>query len=110
MIEPTSTSASLTKRDLEVLHLLRDGVTEAVLEGGTAWVGYDHKTSPRTIHRLLRYMALSNVSDDDRGLQRYVINGTGRAYLQRPELADEVLAAVLAGQPFTLQGGQVVLI
>ena len=72
---------SLTKRQLEVLRIMRDRDEELVYEQGEGWVD-DEKIAPRTFFALLRSCAISCVEIGQVGrLERYRLNSTGRSYL-----------------------------
>jgi len=84
-------AARLTRRQAEILTKMRDAPegsddSELVCDGGrTVWLGYD-RVSKATLFALLRLCAISGdglaASDD---IERYHINGTGRAVLARHE-------------------------
>ncbi len=79
---------------------------ELVCEGLACWVG-SHRTNRGTVRRLLRAMVLRDVSCGE-GVERYALNGTGRAALRRPEIVAEVAALVLANRSFTVVGDRAV--
>lgn len=82
-------AARLTRRQAEILTRMRDAPegsdeSELVCDGGrTVWLGYD-RVSKATLFALLRLCAISGdglaASND---IERYHINGTGRAILAR---------------------------
>jgi hypothetical protein len=72
---------NLTKRQLEVLTIMRDEEEELVYERGTGYVG-DSSVSGRTLFALLRCCAISaEVGSEPGGFERYTINETGRNLL-----------------------------
>ena len=75
--------AALTKRQREVLAVMAahpdDEEGELVYERGIAFLG-DERVSARTVTALLRACAIRNDGEAG-GLERYHINGTGRALL-----------------------------
>lgn len=71
----------LTKRQLEVLRIMRDEEEELVYERGCGYVG-DNRISGRTLFALLRCVAISEELGSEPGkFERYSINETGREYL-----------------------------
>lgn len=77
-----------------------------IVVDGTAWVGYTqiHRS---TVTELLRIMAVSDTGEGN-GIERYRLNGTGRAILARPAIEDEIRAAMLAGGSFSIVDNKVV--
>jgi len=83
--------ARLTRRQAEILTRMRDAPegsdeSELVCDGGrTVWLRYD-RVSKATLFALLRLCAISGdglaASND---IERYHLNGTGRAILARHE-------------------------
>lgn len=85
---------------------LDDGYeSEVVRDGRQCWLGIE-RVPGRVLDEAIRCSALERVSGDDK-VERYVINGIGRAVLRRPELAGEILAAVLSGRQFTVRDDRV---
>lgn len=89
----------LTPRALVILrHLasLPEGHEDAdiMVEGWKCYCGPEpiHRS---TVNSLIRATAISPAYD---GGPYYVINDTGRAIARRPELADEVYAAIIGGK------------
>ena len=73
---------NLTKRQIEVLRLLRDG-KDLVREGLTVYVG-DNRTNVLTVTRLLQTCAVKLEDGSVVGkFERYLINSTGREILRR---------------------------
>lgn len=100
----------LSRRATEALRLMRDTGEELVAEGLVVWIG-EERFSARTRLALLEAMAISDVSHtSDRSFRRYIVNSTGRAILERPELADEIKIALAKGEPFTIRDNRVALI
>jgi hypothetical protein len=79
---------------------------EIVCSGRECWLGLD-KVASRTVDRLLGCMAISDISDDRR-TQRYVINGTGRAIVEDPSVADAVVEALRRGGAFDERGRPII--
>ncbi len=79
---------------------------ELVCEGIHCWVGAV-RTNRAVVRLLLRYLLLRDVSDAG-GIERYALNGTGRAALRRPAILGEVLAALATGRPFTVEDDRLV--
>lgn len=79
---------------------------EIVCEGLACWVG-SRRTNRGTVTRLLRAMVLQDVSCGE-GVERYALNGTGRAALRRPEVLAEVAALVAANASFTVRDDRAV--
>lgn len=96
----------LTPRQLEILARMEDDGEELVVEGREVWIGYE-RTTPWTVRALLRVCAISDVSDV-KGLERYAINGTGRAIRADPSLAYDVAQMLRTGGSFTIQNGAIV--
>jgi len=79
---------TLTKRQLELLAIMRDADEELVYERGTGWVG-DTRVSARTLFALLRACAISldqYSAQPGEGLERYTLNETGRNLLSEAGL------------------------
>jgi hypothetical protein len=73
-----------TKRQLEILRLMRDTDEELVYEGRHAYIG-NQRTNSATIMALLRLMALCTDQCSRIGegtLERYTINETGLQILK----------------------------
>jgi len=107
----------LTKRQLAILRAMiaaadAAGSTEEVCDGtedilpdderaeilcdeGGCWLGYE-RVSRRTVDGLLSACAITLVSEPG-SLERYGVTGTGRLIAKDPEVADKVVAALLAG-------------
>ena len=86
--------------DAEAAELFEDA--EIVCSGRDCWIG-DHPVASRTVDRLLTAFAISDVSEGAK-TRRYVINGTGRAILADPLVAEEVMKAALTGGAFDAEG------
>jgi hypothetical protein len=69
---------------------------EIVCGGLDCWVG-DQRTNWQTVNKLLQIIAISDVSDENGGARRYVINESGRHYLKDEALVYDVLKAVHEG-------------
>jgi hypothetical protein len=76
---------------------------EIVCDGNSCWLGI-RRVRIATVHELLRVMALKDSSAGSK-VQRYLINGSGRALHAKPELAQEIVAAVIKGLSFTIENG-----
>lgn len=85
----------LTKRQREILTVMRDTEEELVYERGQGYVG-DSPVAARTVFALFRLCAVRNVSDTKGGLERYVINETGTRLLQGDVSALDPLRAAVA--------------
>lgn len=79
---------------------------EIVRDGRSCWLGCD-PVRGRDLDDLVSLTALSN-SGEEKGLERFVLNGTGRALMRRPELADAIRSAIRQGGPFTIEGDEIV--
>lgn len=97
----------LSKRQMRLLELMRDTGEELVAEGLQVWVG-EERFSVGSYKAVLRIAAIKDVSDC-KGLGRFVINDIGEGVLRRPELADEVAYAFIAGKNFTIKNDHVEL-
>ena len=75
----------MTKRQLEVLRIMRDTGEELVYERGEGYMGYS-RVAPRTVFALLRVMALRKTDGSPGELERYIIGETGLAILKREGL------------------------
>ena len=82
-----------------------DYEAEVVRERRQCWRGAE-RVRNRVLDEAIRCSAVDSVGEEG-GIERYVINGIGRAVLRRPELAEEVLAAALAGRRFTVRDDRV---
>jgi hypothetical protein len=82
-----------------------DYEAEVVRERRQCWRGAA-RVANRILEEAVRCSALDSVGDEG-GIERYVINGIGRAVLRRPELAEEIMAAALAGRQFTVRDDRV---
>jgi hypothetical protein len=99
-------------RALEVLKLMIEleelgHEPDLVREGRAVWLGCE-RLSNRTLDSLIMHVALASTSDEGSSVERYEVNSTGRAIARRPELADEVLGAVMAHRAFTIREDRVV--
>lgn len=74
---------------------------EIVRDGRSCYLGMQRFQS-KTLDELLRYTAISSVGEEAKGLERYVLNSTGRVIVARPALAGEAARALRAGRPFTI--------
>ena len=73
----------LTKRQLEVLRIMRDEDEDLVYERGEGYVG-DERISGRTLFALLRCCAIrAEDGSEPGGFERYTINETGLGYLEQ---------------------------
>jgi hypothetical protein len=76
---------------------------ELVSDGGRQWwLGLDI-VAPRTVERLLACRAVSDRSEGSK-VQRLGLNGTGRAIIDDPSVAEAVMAAIRTGGSFDDQG------
>lgn len=76
---------------------------ELVSVGGRKWwLGFE-TVSRRVVERLIQCRAISDRSEE-RGMQRFGINGTGRAIIEDPSVAEAVMAAMLTGGSFDDRG------
>lgn len=72
-----------TKRQLQILRLMRDSDEELVYERGTGYVGIE-KVSAGTVFGLLRLCAIRmEAGSEVGGFERYTINSTGRELLAK---------------------------
>lgn len=79
---------------------------ELVRDGRQCWLGFK-RVPGRIIEEGLRYCAITLTSND--GAERYAISDIGRAILRRPELAQEVLTALVdRSSSFTVKGDRIV--
>lgn len=116
--------ARLTEAQRRVLMKLRDAedaATEAaapneypeyeiVCEGIDCYIGLE-RTSWAVVYALLRYMAISDVSDGMTcPFRRFQINGTGRAILNDESQIDALLKAIREGGSWTWEDGKLVRI
>jgi len=98
-------------RALEVLKVMIE-LDEAghepdlVREGRAVWLGCE-RLANRTLDSLIMHVAVSETDGSDL-VKRYEVNSTGRAIARRPELADEVLAAIMGRKAFTIREDRVV--
>lgn len=97
---PLSSAALSTLREMAELEDDENGDGELVCEGNVCYIG-PRRVARRTADELLRCAAIRTDLSSD-GVYRYVVNATGKAIVRRPELADEVFAAVLRGRPFDI--------
>ncbi len=79
---------------------------ELVCEGWQVGLGLErfHRSS---VNQLLEYLAIRALPDIGETLWRFQISDTGRAILRRPQLEQEIRAALLSGQPFTIKGNRI---
>lgn len=86
--------------------LAADEECDIIRERGTVFCG-DTRIASRTLDELLCATAVSRINASH-GIELFVLNSTGRAILRRPELADEITAAILSNQgPFTIRDDRV---
>lgn len=79
---------NLTKRQAEILRIMRDQEEELVYERGQGFVE-DSSVAPRTVFALLRLCALhAENGSEPGGLERYTINETGMDLLKLHETHD----------------------
>lgn len=72
----------MTRRQLEVLRIMRDEEEDLVYERGLGYVG-EERISGRTLFALLRKVAISaEIDSEPGGFERYTINETGRDILR----------------------------
>ena len=77
----------LTRRQLQILRMMRDNDEELVYSKGQAYVDYE-QVAPRTVFALLRAMAISMDQFSDVGkCERYTINETGLKLLEEADAA-----------------------
>jgi hypothetical protein len=100
-------SGAITPTVHYVLRKMADEEEEMICERNECWVG-DHRTTLGICRKLLRIMAIKEVSDTKDGLQRYAINETGHSILRRPELGNEIFYAVFNGRSFTVREDRIV--
>lgn len=81
---------------------------EIVCDGNSCWLGV-RRVRIATVHELLRVLALKDSSAGS-SVQRYLINSSGRAIYEKPELAQKIAAAVLNGTSFTVENGHIITI
>ncbi len=70
---------NLTKKQIDMLRVMRDGQEDLVFEGERGFIG-NHSIGPRMFHSLLRACAISST-----GGVYYEINGTGLQILEQRE-------------------------
>lgn len=86
---------------------LEDGYeSEVVREGRQCWLG-SRRISSRILDEAIICSAVDDISDS-KTVKRYVLSEIGRAVLRRPELAEEVTAAILSRQQFTVHDDRIV--
>lgn len=73
--------------------LAADEDCDLVQEGVVAYCG-DRRTTPRVVKELLWCLAISVSWNEGTSAIYYAINGTGRSILRRPELEQEIFAAL----------------
>jgi hypothetical protein len=98
----------LSRRALEILRLMAEspeGKGELACEGIQCYLG-TVRVHSSTVKQLVRCMAIRRLMPDE-GLAYYVISNTGRSILRRPELASEVIAAMLAGRRFNIRDDRI---
>ncbi len=77
----------LTRRQIQILRMMRDEDEELVYSKGEAYVGYEH-IAPRTVFALIRAMAISMDQFSELGkCERYTINETGLELLRKADAA-----------------------
>lgn len=74
----------LTKRQRQILTLMRDKNEELVYERGSGYVGLE-RVGKASVFALIRLMALRHEGGDPGGFERYTINQTGRDLLAKQE-------------------------
>jgi hypothetical protein len=79
--------------------------SEIVVEGRARWLGVD-KVPGKVLDELVRLVAVSEVSEPG-SLLRYTVNGTGKAIVGDPSVADRVAKALLGGGAFDERGDAV---
>jgi len=79
---------------------------EVVCEGIYCYVGH-RRVHRSTINHLHRYLALCDQSDV-KGAQRFGLNEGGRIIARDPAAADQIMAMIMRGKPFTFRGGKAV--
>lgn len=99
----------LSKRSLEVLHLMIEAedredydAAEIVCDGIRCYLD-ESLVSRSTVKNLVQHVAVSLASEPG-SLERYVVSGTGRKIAENPEVADKVVASMLAGIPCDAAG------
>lgn len=70
---------------------------EIVCEGRVCYVGLD-RISKATVFELLRYVLISDESEQGKGVERYTINEEGRAMVADPNYRPKILD-LLSGHP-----------
>lgn len=94
------TQMQVNERDPEL-----DG--QIVAHGIDVWLD-DQRIHRSTLNDLLYLMAVTNVSDEGAGLERYALNSVGRALLVHPEEANMIWEAIQAGGAWTIENNRVV--
>ncbi len=79
---------------------------ELVREGREVWLGYE-RVGSMVINQLLQLCAIADVSDEGKGLERYVINSTGEALVVNPLLESALVQALHLGRSFTIIDGKI---
>jgi hypothetical protein len=93
----------LTKRHIEILKLLLaqpdgDG-KEIVCDGRSCAIGLE-RISRGTVNRLLAHMAVKDSGYSSGGVDIYIPTENTQQIIDRPALADEMVARVYARKPF----------
>lgn len=82
--DPLGLGLKPTKRQIEVLRLMRDKNEDLVYACGSGYVGL-HSVGRRVVNGLLRLVAIRADSFNRPSFERYTINETGRAILMKFE-------------------------
>lgn len=103
----------LTKRAVEVLGLMEREEkaghhedAEIVCEGFVSWLGYE-QISYRTVKNLIEHCCISLVSAPGDSPRRFTINGTGKAAILDPEVAEKVKLAATIGKSVNHLGEEI---
>ena len=82
--------------------------SEIAAEGSSIFLGYD-RILIATLKAFLDHCAVSDSSDSGNGkLRRYKINTIGLLIARKPEMADPVWLKLRQGEPFTVQGDEII--
>lgn len=88
--------------------MIEDDECDLVVSGRLSYCGY-RATTRRVVNELLGFMAISVSWQETESSIYYCVNDTGRAIIRRPDLANEVKAAVLGGKgAFTIKNDKIV--
>lgn len=100
----------LTKRAWEVLRQMdaeekaeNHEDAEIVCEGFVCYLGVE-RISYRTVSNLLTHCCVSSTKDEGSSIDRFSLNGTGRAALEDEAVPDRVRLAMVSNTPIDQKG------